>query len=103
MATRGYVFANQLAALNVLQENGWLKIYLSPVQGLQDTLTVMQEGKIIYSKRISLTPLVVFADSLQLSTQTGPLSIRLGKDKLAWTAADKSDNISRPSCTAARI
>lgn len=97
MTTRGYVFANQLAALNVLQENGWWKIYLSPVQGLQDTLTVMQDDKILYSKKISLTPLQVFADSLRAGAQAGPLTIRLGRDKLSWTAADSSGNISRPS------
>ena len=97
MATKGYVFANQLTALNVLQENGWLKIYLSPVQSLQDTLTVMQEGKNIYSKKVALRPLIVFADSIRLSDQSGKISIQLGKDKLSWTAADSSNNISRPT------
>ena len=97
MATRGYVFANSTAALNVLQENGWLKIFLSPVQGLQDTLTVMQDGKLIYSKSVSLMPLQVFADSLKHVAPTGQLTVRLGRDKLSWTTGATSDNISRPS------
>ncbi len=96
MNTRGYVFANQYAALNVIREKGWLKLYLSPVQSMQETLTVMQQGKKIYSKPVSLTPLTVFADSIRLTDSSENISVYLGTGKLSWTASDTTNNISRP-------
>ena len=97
MNIKGYVFANEYAALNVKQENDWLKIYLSPVQALKETLMVMQDGKTIYSKPVRLGPLNVFADSIQLTNQSQQIQVELGAGKLSWKALDTSNNLSRPT------
>jgi predicted Zn-dependent protease len=96
MNTKGYVFANQYAALNVLKQDGWLKILLSPVQTIKENLTVMQNGKIVYSKAVSLTPLALFADSIPLADLSGKVQVELGSEKLSWKEADTANNISRP-------
>jgi len=97
MNIKGYVFANQYAALNVQQKDGWLKVYLSPVQQMHETLTVTQNGKTIYTKVISLSPLTVFADSVHLTDASEKIQVQLGAGKLSWKAADTTDNISRPT------
>ncbi|MEO5682147.1 MAG: DUF5107 domain-containing protein [Chitinophagaceae bacterium] len=96
MNTRGYVFANQYAAINVMQENGWLKLYISPVQFLQGPLTVMQNGKSIYNKPVSLTPLTVFADSIRLAGAAEKIQVQLGAGKLVWESADSTADLGRP-------
>lgn len=97
MNIKGYVFANQFAALNVVQNEGWLKIYISPVQPMQEILTVTQNGKTIYSKPVSLAPLTVFTDSIRLTDNSKKIQVQLGAGKLSWKAADTSNNISRPT------
>lgn len=101
MNTKGYVFANQMAALNVIRDNGWLKIYLSPVQSVKETLTVRQQGTIIYSKLVSLVPLAVFADSIKFTDITKPIQVELGDGKLLWKEGDTTGNIGRPFTIAA--
>jgi predicted Zn-dependent protease len=96
MNTKGYVFANQFAALNVIRKDGWLKIYLSPVEPLQELLAVMQGGKVVYSKPVALTPLIVFADSIRLKDTVEEIQVQLGNGKLVWTSAETGNNISRP-------
>jgi Tfp pilus assembly protein PilF len=96
LQTKGYVFANTLGALNVRAEDNWLKLYFSPVQAISDTLTVMHNGKILYSKKISGTPLTLIMDSLKWKGSQNSLRITLGNNKLVWQGNDTTDNISRP-------
>ncbi len=103
MDTKGYVFANQYAALNVKQESGWLKIYLSPVQSLTTQLTVTNNGKRLYQQSVSLSPLAVFTDSIQFAGTTDQLQVQLGDGLLVWNAAPDSGNLSRPTATPAGI
>jgi len=95
MNTRGYVFANEYAALNVKREDGWLKIFVSPVQSINETISVIENGRVIYNKPVALTPLVAFADSLHFNGDLQTIQVRLG-GKLLWIAADSSNIISRP-------
>lgn len=96
MDTKGYVFANQYAALNVKPEKGWLKIYLSPVQQINETLTVIHSGKIVYQQPVSLSPLKVFVDSIQFTGKSDSLQVQLGNGLLTWHADPVGDSISRP-------
>ena len=96
MQTNGFVKANQYGAINLKQENGWLKIYFSPLQTLNDQLEIFENEKKIYSKLISVKPLMVFADSLQISVDEKKLILMLGTDKLIWNSAPEEGNLNRP-------
>ena len=50
--TNGMVEANKSAALNMIQQNGSLKILLYAVENINDTFKIKVDNKIIYSKKI---------------------------------------------------
>ena len=60
MKTKGFVEANEYGALNVKYENGWLKIYFSPLQKINDELKVKKGDKLVYTKTISFNYLETF-------------------------------------------
>src|SRR5690349_3742845 len=96
LKTKGFVAANNYGALNVKQENGWMKIYFLPLQNINDELAVRSGDKIIYSKKLGLKTLQVFADSFQVNTSAADVVVTLGKDKLEYDASPQANVLSRP-------
>jgi tetratricopeptide (TPR) repeat protein len=94
--TKGFVKANEYGALNLKKENGYLKIYFSPLQALRDTLTVFQKDKPIYAKVLHLQPMQPFADSVKIDFAAADLVARLGQNKLVYHANPKADVLQRP-------
>lgn len=97
--TKGMVEANASGALNIKYENGWLKIYFSAAQAINDELQVRSQGKIIYNKKLQLAPLQVFSDSLQVSANEKGLQASLGTNKLVYNSSPKSNVLNRPAAT----
>lgn len=96
LKTKGFVEANEYGALNIKYENGWLKIYFNPVQTINDDLLVKEGEKIIYAKKIQLTPLRTFVDSIRGDINPGNLVITLGGDKLVYDSKPGAYKLSRP-------
>jgi lipopolysaccharide biosynthesis regulator YciM len=94
--TKGFVKANNYGAVNVKNENGWLKIYLSPLQKLNEKLEVFDNGKKVYSKDIALNTLQLFKDSIQIAVDPNKLKLVLGENKLVWNSAPEDGNLARP-------
>lgn len=94
--TKGFVKANNYGAVNVKNENGWLKIYFSPLQKLNEKLEVFDNGKKIYSKDISVKTLEVFKDSIQVAVDENKLRLTIGENKLVWNSAPEDGNLNRP-------
>lgn len=94
--TKGITQANAYGAMNIKYEDGWLKIYFSPVQSINDTLEVKAGEKKVYSKILKLSPLVVFSDSIKLTTNITQITATLGKNKLIYKADPAADELSRP-------
>jgi tetratricopeptide (TPR) repeat protein len=94
--TKGFVKANNYGAVNVKNENGWLKIYFSPLQKLEEKLEIFENGKSVYSKDISVKPLVLFADSIKITVDENKLSLVLGDNKLVWNSSPGEGNLNRP-------
>ncbi|WP_017497328.1 DUF5107 domain-containing protein [Flavobacterium sp. WG21] len=94
--TKGFVKANNYGAVNVKNENGWLKIYFSPLQKLNEKLEVFDNGKKIYSKDISVNTLQSFKDSIQIAVDPNQLKLTLGENKLVWNSAPEDGNLNRP-------
>lgn len=93
--TKGFVKANNYGAVNVNNENGWLKIYFSPLQKLKEKLEVFDNEKVVYSKNIALKPMELFKDSIQVSVDEKNLKLILGDNKLVWSSAPEDGNLSR--------
>jgi tetratricopeptide (TPR) repeat protein len=94
--TRGFVKANEYGAVNVKQEGGWLKIYFSPLQELTEKLEVFEKGNKIYSKNITVKPMVLFADSIKLLVDSSQLKLSIGENKLVWNSAPVEGDLNRP-------
>lgn len=96
LKTKGFVQANNYGALNVRAENGWLKIAFSPVQKITDSLIVKQGTTVVYNKKIELSPLKTFTDSIKMDKSSGDLTVTLGGDKMVYESKPDAGNLSRP-------
>jgi Tfp pilus assembly protein PilF len=94
--TKGFVKANQYGAVNVKQEDGWLKIYFSPLQALNEKLEILADGKSIYSKQFAVKPMELFVDSIKTSFDKSKLKLSIGGDKLVWNSAPEEGDLNRP-------
>ncbi len=94
--TKGFVKANNYGAVNIKNENGWLKIYLSPLQKLNEKIEVFEGEKKIYSKDIAVNTMQLFKDSIQVKADSNKLKFALGENKLVWNSASEDGNINRP-------
>ncbi|WP_348811376.1 DUF5107 domain-containing protein [Flavobacterium maritimum] len=94
--TKGFVKANNYGSVNVKNENGWLKIYFSPLQKLNEKLLVLDNGKVVYSKDISVKPMELFKDSIRVAVDENKLKLAIGENKLVWNSAPEDGNLSRP-------
>src|SRR5437868_3347105 len=96
LKTKGFVAANNYGALNLKKENGWIKIYFSPLQTIHDDLKITDGDKTIYSKSLNLKTLQVFSDSFKLQTTGDSLLTTLGKNKLEYDASPNANVLNRP-------
>jgi len=94
--TKGFVKANNFGALNVKREKGWMKIYFSPLQNINDELVVMNGNKLIWSKSLRLKTMELFSDSVQVAENNAPLLVTLGKNKLIYNEDSTADVLDRP-------
>ena len=99
--TKGFVAANNYGALNIKKENGWLKIYFSPLQKTDDELKITTGDTTIYSRMLHLNTLQLFADSIRLTVPAQNLIATLGKNKLEYDASPTANVLSRPVQTPA--
>lgn len=94
--TKGFVKANNYGAVNVKNENGWLKIYFSPLQKLNEKIEVFDDEKKVYSKNISVSPMELFKDSIHVLVDENKLRLTIGENKLVWNSTPDTGNLSRP-------
>lgn len=94
--TKGFVKANPYGALNVMRENGELKIYFSPARNINDELEIFQGSKRLYAKQLKLKPLETFADVIKTTVDAKPLQVRLGGNKLEYSDDPQADTLERP-------
>lgn len=99
--TNGFVVANNYGALNIVQEDGWLKIYFSPLQHIEDELKITRGKDVIYSKKLNLETLQLFKDSINLNNNNDSLVATVGDTKLRYDAAPSANVLGRPVNTPA--
>lgn len=96
LRTKGFVEANEFGALNVKNEGGILKIYFSPVQSIDDQLEVTDNQNVIYSKRVQMSPLKTFCDSVKYVGNGQHLVVTLGGNKMIYNSDPQANNLNRP-------
>ncbi|HAM09510.1 MAG TPA: DUF5107 domain-containing protein [Bacteroidales bacterium] len=96
LKTRGYVEANEYGALNLKNEDGYLKVYFSPAQKIDDNLEIREGQNVLYSKKVSLAPMKTFADSIRFNGNAENLTVTVGVTKLTYSSDPQFNVISRP-------
>jgi hypothetical protein len=96
LRTKGFVEANEYGALNVKNENGFLKVYFSPVQAIEDQLEITEDQKVIYSRKLRLAPLKTFGDSIRYNGNGHYLTVTLGGNKMIYHSDPQVNTMSRP-------
>ncbi|MEP7268059.1 MAG: DUF5107 domain-containing protein [Saprospiraceae bacterium] len=97
MGTKGFVQASEYGALNIKKnENGWLKIYLSPTQSIHDNLQIKNGDSLIYTRQLSLSPLQLFQDSILWKSDVKSLVVTIGNNKLRYDFDESATNLDRP-------
>ena len=95
----GLVTASPYGALNVTADGagGW-RVGLSPLQAIDDDLTVRVGGRTAFAKRLVLKPLETFIATVAAGgAGDGPVEVDLGRGKLRWSSADQEKNkLGRP-------
>ncbi|NWJ52856.1 MAG: DUF5107 domain-containing protein [Bacteroidetes bacterium] len=94
--TKGLVKANNQGVLNIKSENGWLKIWFSSLQSINDKITISNLGSIIYSKQIKLNPLQLFSDSIKTDIAQSALTVVIGDHKLEYNSDPNDGVLDRP-------
>ena len=94
--TQGFVMANQFAVLNLRHGGGHLKIDISPLQNINEELKISEGNKLLYSKKINLTALRNFSDSLRFSGNADNLIVNLGHNKLQYKSDPAEGVMNRP-------
>lgn len=95
MNTKGMVKANNWAALNLRQENGWSKINLYALQSIRDTMVISSGNEVVYKKFIELATASNFADSFRV-IKSGSLLVKIGAEKLEFNSDPEWGNLARP-------
>jgi Tfp pilus assembly protein PilF len=93
---RGIVKADPLGALNVIREEGYLKIYFYPVQKLSSSLEIFDGDNRILAREFKADVFEVLRDSIPLDKISGKLKIAIGQDKLVYSESAADNDLNRP-------
>jgi tetratricopeptide (TPR) repeat protein len=91
--TRGMTNASLRGALNLREEDGWLKIDWMSLENQSDTLDIIAQDSSLLKKNIMLKPMELFRDSLKWNGNVDQLVVKLGNDFLT---DDPGQPINRP-------
>src|SRR5262249_51390024 len=71
-------------------------VYFSPAQSINEKLEIFDGDRLLYSKQLTRKPMETFADSIKASVDPKRLRVRLGGNKLEYSADPEADRLSRP-------
>ena len=96
LRTNGIVYANELGALNIYADKGWLKIRFCPVEFINANLKIQVKDSLIHSSSLQLKPLQVFQDSIRYAGDLSELTATIGEHQLTWNGNPDATVLSRP-------
>lgn len=95
---KGVSKASRIGALNVLREDGFLKLYFSPLQKLSTTIKLNEGEKEMNSIPLNCGVLETWKDSIPLNkaVAAGRLKVVVGEDLLVYSEVPSDNITSRP-------
>ncbi len=95
VGTRGLVAASPAGAMNVRIRREFVRIDLCPLENMKENLVVVQAGRKIYEKSVTLKTLQVFTDSVSILPNS-PLTVSLGDHLLDYNTDPNAGTLARP-------
>lgn len=95
---KGISKAGRIGALNVLREDGFLKLYFSPLQKLSTTVKLYEGEKEVRSFPLNCGVLETWKDSIPLNEDVaaGKLKVVVGEDLLVYSEMPSDNITNRP-------
>ena len=95
---KGVSKASRIGALNVLREDGFLKLYFSPLQKLSTSIKLYEGEKEVNSIPLNCGVLETWKDSIPLNkaVAAGRLKVVVGEDLLVYSEVPSDNITSRP-------
>ena len=95
---KGVSKASRVGALNVLREDGFLKLYLSPLQKMSTTMKLYDGDKEVKSLPLNCDVLQTWKDSIPINqaVAAGKLKVVVGDDWLVYSEVPSDNIINRP-------
>lgn len=93
--TKGVLTTNQYATVNIKEVDGKNSLLISPLQAINDKVTVSCDGKVIFSQTLNLEPMESFSATLD-SKLEGELKVVIG-DNLVVYSKEYTKTTSRPN------
>lgn len=96
--TKGVSKAGRVGALNVLREDGFLKLYFSPLQKLSTTVKLYDGEKEVRSFPLDCNVLEIWRDSVLLKDAVagGRLKVVVGENLLVYSEIPSDNIVNRP-------
>lgn len=95
--TKGVLHTNRYATINIKDEDGTNKFYLSALQNIKGDVTVKCNGKEVYSKTVDLEPMESFEATINGNIE-GDIEVILGDNLLVYSK-EYTKTTSRPNYT----
>lgn len=95
---KGVSKASRIGALNVLREDGFLKLYFSPLQQISTTIKLYDDEKLVRSIPLQSGVLQTWKDSIPLNDAVaeGKLKVCIGNDELVYSEVPSDNVVNRP-------
>jgi predicted Zn-dependent protease len=91
----GMVDASPYGVLNLQKTGNDISVGINPLQSINDSLIIFQDGKKIFSTYLSLDPMEIYRTEIE-SNLPDKLEVKVGEDKLYYTSKPDSLKIKRP-------
>ena len=103
---KGISKASDIGALNVLRDDGYIKLYFSPLQNLNSSIKLYNQNILIRTLPLKCDVLMTWKDSIALNTFNSDkleLKIVIGDNQLVYSESQADNCISRPQQTPANF
>ncbi|MFI3314175.1 MAG: DUF5107 domain-containing protein [Rikenellaceae bacterium] len=82
--TKGVLTTNKYATVNITIDNSETKFHISPLQAINDKVTIKNNGKIIFQQHLSLQPMESFESAIE-AVSDGELEVVIGDNLLVYS------------------
>lgn len=96
--TKGISKASHIGALNVVREEGLVKLYFSPLQQLSSSIKIYDDDKLVNTFLLNADAMQTWKDSIPeaKAAAAGHLKVVVGNDELVYSESKADNELNRP-------